>query len=197
MKHKRLIYIFIIILLIGSTFNWAFKNFNFNTKYTFGQKLDSLNGVVVYYNGGVSTISERNLTKDNYNLGLKYQCVEFVKRYYFEKLNHKMPDSYGNAKDYFNEKVEDGKINKQRNLIQYKNPSHVLPKTEDLIIFSGNIFNSFGHVAIISKVTENEIEIIQQNPGPFGKSRIRMDLENINGEYKIENERVLGWLRKE
>jgi surface antigen len=185
------------ILIIGLAFIWTFKNFNFNTNYTFVQKLDSLNGVVVYYNGDVSTISERNLTNDNYNLGLKYQCVEFVKRYYYEKLNHKMPDSYGNAKDFFNEKVEDGKLNKKRNLIQYKNPSNTIPKIEDLIIFSGNNFNRYGHVAIISKVTENQIEIIQQNPGPFGKSRIKIDFKKINGKYKIQNDRVLGWLRKE
>lgn len=197
MKLKRLIYITIGILIIVLAFNWTFKNLNFNTNYTFGQKLDSLNGVVVYYNGGVSNVSERNLTNDNYNLGLKYQCVEFVKRYYYEKLNHKMPDSYGNAKDFFSEKVEDGKLNKKRNLTQYRNPSNTIPKIEDLIIFSGNIFNSYGHVAIISKVTENEIEIIQQNPGPFGKSRIKIDFKKINGKYKVQNERVLGWLRKE
>lgn len=197
MNFKRLIYIAIGISLIGYSFTWAFKNFNFNSNYEFGQKLDSLHGVVVYYNGGVSTVSGRNLTKDNYNLGLKYQCVEFVKRYYYERFHHKMPDSYGNAKDFFDTEVGDGMHNKKRNLIQYTNPSHSIPQVGDLIIFSGTAFNRYGHVAIISKVTENEIEIIQQNPGPYEKSRETIGLKILNRECTIENDRVLGWLRKE
>lgn len=110
MKFKRKIYIGLSIITLIILSNYAFKNLNFNRNYKFGQKLDSLNGVIVYYNGGVSNVSERNLTKENYNLGLKYQCVEFVKRYYFEKLKHQMPDSYGNAKDFYDKDIEDGKL---------------------------------------------------------------------------------------
>lgn len=175
---------------------WAFKKFNFNTAYTIGQPLDSLNGVKVYYNGGVDNVSERTLTKDNYNLGLKYQCVEFVKRYYYERFNHKMPDSYGHAKDFYESELSDGVKNQKRNLTQYHNPSISKPKVEDLIVLSGTIFNRFGHVAIIAKVTDTEIEIIQQNPGPFGKSRETYPLKSQKGNWKIDNDRILGWLRK-
>src|SRR5690554_774597 len=117
-----------------------------------GDKLDSLNGVYVYYNSNVSNVSGRNTTTDGYNLGLKYQCVEFVKRYYYEHLNHKMPDSYGHAKDFFDNTVTDGQLNKKRNLIQYRNPSQTKPKVDDLLIFGGSIFNKYGHVAIVSNV---------------------------------------------
>ena len=65
----------------------------------------------------------------------------------------------------------------------------------DLIIFSGSLFNKYGHVAIISAVTKNEIEIIQQNPGPFGKSRETISLNYTNNKWIIDNDRVLGWLR--
>ena len=65
-----------------------------------GQVVDQFNGVNVYYNGQISHVSGRNLTKDGYNLGQKYQCVEFIKRYYYERFKHKMPDSYGHAKDF-------------------------------------------------------------------------------------------------
>src|SRR5690606_23830292 len=68
-----------------------------------GKPVDSLNGVVVYYNGAVGHVLERNVAADGYNIGLKYQCVEFVKRYYYEHLQHKMPDSYGHAKDFFDQ----------------------------------------------------------------------------------------------
>ena len=196
MRYKRLIYIAIITGIMVAIGVWAFKNFNFNSDFEVGQEVDGFNGVSVYYNGGVSHISGRNLTDDGYNLGMKYQCVESVKRYYYQYLNHKMPDSYGNAKDFFNTQVADGKMNESRNLNQYTNPSKSKPKTNDLIIFNGTIFNRFGHVAIITNVSENEIEIIQQNPGPFEKSRKNFSIENRDGKWSIKNEKVAGWLRK-
>ena len=56
--------------------------------------------------------------------------------------------------------------------------------------------NLYGHVAIVSEVAENKIEIIQQNPGPFGKSRESLLLNKKDGNWVIRNDRVLGWLRK-
>ncbi|SUD83261.1 Uncharacterised protein [Stutzerimonas stutzeri] len=52
-----------------------------------------------------------NLSKDGYNLGLRYQCVEFVKRYYFERHGHRMPDTYGHAKSFFDPSLGDGALN--------------------------------------------------------------------------------------
>lgn len=176
---------------------WTFKKFNFNTDFFVGQQIDSLNGVFVYYNGGVDNVTDRNTTKDGYNLGLKYQCVEFVKRYYFERFDHKMPDSYGHAKDFFDNTLADGQKNGKRNLTQYSNPSQTKPKVDDLLVFEGTTSNKYGHVAIVSNVMEDEIEIIQQNPGPFGKSRDSFRLEMEDGKWKVENNRILGWLRKE
>jgi surface antigen len=172
------------------------KNKNPNTKYFVGQKLDSLNGVYVYYNGRVGHTGKRNLSEDDYNIGLEYQCVEFVKRYYYQHYHHKMPDSYGNAKDFYNDSIADGKLNSKRNLIQYKNPSTTKPAVGDLLIFDGHVGNKYGHVAIVSFVDDNKIEIIQQNPGPFAKSRIKIKLTKKENQFKIESDRVLGWLRK-
>lgn len=197
MKFKRWTYLIIGLLIFGFVGFWIFKNFKAHSDFEVGQKIDDLNGVFVYYNGSVGNVSERNITPDGYNLGLKYQCVEFVKRYYFEHLNHKMPDSYGNAKDFFDKNLSDGQLNKQRYLTQYTNSSQTKPKVDDLLIFEGTAFNKYGHVAIISKVINLEIEIIQQNPGPFGASRETYHLEYQNKKWKIDNDRVLGWLRKE
>jgi hypothetical protein len=191
---KRLLY----FLLVGVGCFVVYKGLlriNFNQSYEVGQALDSLNGVVVYYNGAVDHTEGRNTSPDNYNIGIRYQCVEFVKRYYYEHLHHKMPDSYGHAKDFFNEVIPDGQLNKQRNLIQYRNGGVTQPFVDDLVVFAPTVFNSYGHVAIVSGVTENEIEIIQQNPGPFGKSREKFALVKTSNGWKIANERILGWLR--
>lgn len=196
MKIKKITYILLCTLLVAIAGAWTFKNFNLNTSHEVGQEIDSFNKVAVYYNGGVSNVSGRNTSKDGYNLGLKYQCVEFVKRYYYEFLNHKMPDSYGNAKDFFNPAVADGQMNELRNLHQYTNLSNSKPAVNDLLIFNGTLLNRFGHVAIVCNVSEDEIEIIQQNPGPFAKSRETFSIKNLDGKWKIEDDKILGWLRK-
>jgi len=197
MRLNRWKYLIIGLLILAFAGLWAFKNFNFNSDFKIGQRIDELHGVYVYYNGGVGNVTGRNTTADGYNLGLKFQCVEFVKRYYYEHLGHKMPDSYGHAKDFFDKSLKDGQKNKQRNLTQYKNHSKSKPKVDDLLILKGTVFNKYGHVAIISKVTDNEIQIIQQNPGPFRKTRETYKLKYKNNKWEIDNDRILGWLRKE
>ena len=161
-----------------------------------GDTVDSLNDVYVFYNGSVSHVSERHLAKDGYNLGLKFQCVEFVKRYYYQHLKHKMPDSYGHAREFFSSKFGDGELNTKRNLLQFKNGSSYIPKIKDLIVFDGHEFNPYGHVAIVSNVGEDFIEIIQQNPGPSGPSRERFELYKKGSKWFVSDDLTLGWLRK-
>ena len=161
-----------------------------------GKIIDTFNGVDIYYNGRVANIQGRNVTSDGYNLGLKYQCVEFVKRYYYEFYNHQMPNSYGNAKDFFSYSISDGDINSDRGLRQFKNPSYARPKIGDLLVFGATQWNKFGHVAIISKVKNNTIEIAQQNPGSNNPSRKSYSLNSNDGTYSIGSPYVLGWLRK-
>ena len=198
-RKKKWVVLVLVLVLLTSAGLWSFSSFNhkgftLRTSHSVGEPVDSMNGVIVYYNGDIGNVCERNLTEDNYNLGLKYQCVEFVKRYYYQHLHHKMPDSYGHAKDFFDRDVADGEKNTRRNLIQYSNPSKTKPKVNDLIVFDGN---PYGHVAIISDVSTDEVEIIQQNPGPHGKSRDTFSLSKENGKWKIGSSRLLGWLRKE
>lgn len=167
-----------------------------STELKIGDIVDSLDGVYVFYNGDVSHVSERHLAKDGYNLGLKYQCVEFVKRYYYEHLKHKMPDSYGHAREFFSPKFGDGKLNTKRDLLQFKNGSASKPQVKDLIVFDGHEYNPYGHVAIVSKVGENFIEIIQQNSGPEASSRDRFEIYQKGGKWFVADDLALGWLRK-
>jgi surface antigen len=197
-RHKVLLKMILFILIFGiiNLTIFVYKNLNINPNHKVGEIIDNYNGVEIYYNGGINHISGRNIM-DNYNIGLKYQCVEFVKRYYFEYFNHKMPNNYGNAVDFFDNKLFDGQTNNDRGLVQYINPSKVKPKINDILIYKGNIFNRYGHVAIISNIVDKEIEIIQQNPGPFGKSREKIEIEYKNDLWEIKKSRVIGWLRKE
>ena len=168
---------------------------NINPMRKVGEVVDEVNGVKVYYNGGIGGVSGRSLTSDGYNVGVKYQCVEFVKRYYYEHLGHRMPQSLGNAIDYFDVTVRDGDMNRARNLIQFRNNGSEKPAVDDLVVFEPWIFNRYGHVAIVSNVTDSTVEIIQQNSGPFGRSRETYPLTSENGKWKVESYRLLGWLR--
>lgn len=169
---------------------------NTNLAHSVGDELDQFNGVAVYYNGAVSTTVGRRTTADGYNLGLKFQCVEFVKRYYYERFGHKMPDSMGNAKDFFQANLANGQLNTARGLIQYQNGAGEPPQVEDLIIFAPWVLNRYGHVAIVSEVGEDFIEVVQQNAGPFGAARERFALTQRDGRAVVKHERVLGWLRR-
>ncbi|QUJ66292.1 CHAP domain-containing protein [Photobacterium sp. GJ3] len=171
---------------------------NLNTDRQVGEVIDSLNGVAVYFNGGVNHVSERNVSEDGYNIGLKYQCVEFIKRYYFEHLNHRMPDSYGHAKDFFNPTLASGTLNTQRNLIQYRNGQGQRPQVNDILVYDASWLNPYGHVAIVSDVSveAGTIEIIQQNPGPFSTSRETYHLEHKDAQWRIQHDNILSWLHK-
>ena len=73
---------------------------------------------------------------DFYYYGYKWQCVEYIKRFYYEAKGHKMPDVYGNAKDFFDANVEHGTLNEKRGLIQYKNGEDEKPKIDDILVFT-------------------------------------------------------------
>ena len=94
---------------------------NINPTRTVGAEIDRFEGVPVFYNGGVDHSSGRSTAPDGYNYGLKHQCVEFVKRYYHQRLGHRMPDSYGHAKDFYDPTVADGGYNRRRGLTQHAN----------------------------------------------------------------------------
>lgn len=185
---------FVILLCLFLSYKVA-TQVDFNNTHEIGEALDSLDNVTVYYNGAVNHVKDRNLTADNYNLGLRYQCVEFVKRYYYEHYNHKMPNSYGHAKHFFNTKLAQGAFNTERGLYQFYNHGNTKPQKGDLVVFSPHIMNPYGHVAIISKVDNKTVEIIQQNPGPFSSSRETFKLWQQEGLWHVESKHLLGWLR--
>tara|TARA_E500000331_G_C17256569_1_gene713354 strand:- start:1525 stop:2109 length:585 start_codon:yes stop_codon:yes gene_type:complete len=161
-----------------------------NVSYNTGDVIDSMNGVNVYYNGLFSNVSGRNVSDGGYNIGLKYQCVEFVKRYYFTVYDHEMPNSWGHAKDFYNSEIEDGELNLERGLYQYENGGSTAPKVGDIIVFSQTHLNRYGHVAIVSNVSNEYIEIIQQNT-PLSGSRTTIEVDGT----RMLSPRVLGLLR--
>jgi len=180
--------LFFGILLAGSLL--SFSSFNLEI----GQVIDQLDDVPVYYNGSNYTnVVGRNVTADGYNLGLKFQCVEYVKRYYYEIHNHKMPNAYGHARDLFDIELEDVAYNSHRGLMQYRNSRYEKPQVGDILVYGSYEGNPFGHTGIISKVSTDEVELIQQNFG--AKTRQKLKLVEFMGIYTVADYNVYGWLR--
>lgn len=165
-------------------------------RFEIGTPIDSLHGVYVYYNGRTGNVCGRRLAPDGYNLGLKYQCVEFVKRYYYERFRHKMPDASGHARDFFDPHLADGALNKSRNLVQYRNGSPDKPRPGDLLVFGPTARNPYGHVAIVASVFRESVEIVQQNGGAWVRPRVRLGLQRTGAGWWIEQENLMGWLRR-
>ena len=105
-----------------------------------------------------------------------------------------MPEVWGHAISFFDHGIKHGKLNKQRGLLQFHNGSKDLPKQYDLMVFP---YSKYGHVAIVSNVTDKYIEVIQQNMKLETRERypiIRFDQTIRIGKG---NRAPIGWLRKQ
>ena len=163
--------------------------------YEIGDTVDSFNDVVVYYGGTDYTASHGlHYGEDGYLIGQKWQCVEFVKRYYYQKLDHQMPNVYGHAIHFFYEGLAHGALNVDRGLYQYQNSKDDQPQVEDLIVFDTR--SAYGHVAIVSQVEKDSIQITQQNM--VGLSREWLPIKKIKDNFIVgrKGDRPIGWLRK-
>jgi len=157
-----------------------------------GRVLDRYRDVPVYDNGLLFFRSYgRNYSPNGYYFGQKWQCVEFIKRFYYQAMGHQMPDVMGHAKSFFDDRLPDGAFNPRRGLVQYRNGSTHKPGPDDLLVFTDT---KFGHVAIVTAVTNNSLEIIQQNI--LSGTRRQFSLVTSNGHYFVTSpRRPAGWLR--
>ena len=189
MKPARFKFLTGSLLLLGVALAVLF----FESNRRVGRVLDSYRNVPVYDNGLLFFRSYgKNYSPDGYYFGQKWQCVEFIKRFYYQAKGHKMPDVMGHAKSFFDESLPDGALNPRRGLVQYRNGSTNRPGPDDLMVFTDT---KFGHVAIVTAVTENSLAVIQQNilSGP----RRQFSLVTSNGHYFVTSpRRPAGWLRK-
>lgn len=157
-----------------------------------GDVLDSHSDVPVHYNGKSYKKSHASrYSKDGYYYGKAWQCVEYAKRFYFDAKGHRMPNVWGHARDFFNPAVPHGALNPDRGLVQFDNGGATCPAVDDLVVFRTG---SFGHVAIVSAVGEDYVEMVQQNVGT--KARDRWKLKRGKGKFQIVAKYPpAGWLR--
>lgn len=186
---KRLKNIFLSIaglLVISVVALWTVN------QWLIDRPIDSYRNIQVIGNGLLySRAYGKNYSSDGYYYGQKWQCVEFIKRFYFEAHGHRMPDVMGHAKDFFDPALSHRDHNTRRDMIQFQNGADEPPNVDDLLVFRDT---RFGHVAIVTSVSADQIEVIQQNI--IGRTRQTFTLQRKNGTYSITSPRSpAGWLR--
>ena len=164
--------------------------------WTCGEEITRVHDVPIRSNGlGIHSCVQgdenRHRADDGYSYGRKWQCVEFVRRFYKDHLEHAMPSPWGNATDYFLDELPHGARNPDRDLIQLRNGGPDRPRPDDLVVFK-EAAGGYGHVGIVMEVTEDAIMLAQQNALP---AILRVPLEHDDGQWTIGHG-ATGFLRK-
>ncbi len=151
-----------------------------------GVEMGSLGGTPIYFNNGDTGNLGRNYSKDGYDYGLKWQCVEFIRRYYYDALGISF-SARGHAQDYFLDAESHG-------LTAFVNENTEKPQRNDLFVAH---YGGTGHIAVISEVTDTTVKIAQQNYGmqPLMTYPLLKIVKNGKTYWKIDHP-MYGWCRK-
>ena len=182
--------------LYGNDFKPNYSNTNPLFWDEWGTLLGAYNGVTLYSNGNWEWHPGEYNEVNGFRTGIKWQCVEFVNRYYtiVYKKNLYYTGIYGDAKDYFNKASS-------AELTAYPNSCPILPKVGDILCFDGY---SNGHVAIIREVAPTEVHVIHQNwSNSHADNDKIISMNNSNGIYSLTSlfdsnnheYYIEGWLR--
>lgn len=153
-----------------------------------GTELASYRGVAARSNGANQYTGESCAGRGPY--GLQYQCVEYVRRFYDEAMEIDTglwPRM--NAVDFFARANDLG-------LVTYENSlADSPPAPDDILVFASNK-NAYGHIAIVTQVNDDLVEVIEQNWSLSGMATLSLLSDSTGfsiaprGSYY-----ALGWLR--
>lgn len=174
-----------------------FISFNCDLLYSdpYGTALGSYNNITNYSNGNGGYVSNEYNYVNGTNTGMKWQCVEFVNRYYLVYYNQNIRIAGQNAVDYYPNAGN-------RGLISYPNGGTTSPALGDLLCFSGGNPN-YGHVAIVREIGSNYLKVIQQNVSQSSSdANYTVNMTVSSGHYTVSGSTIgsgyvcQGWLRK-
>ena len=158
-------------------------------KMPFDTVVGSFNGVTAYSNGSVTTDST-----DRISTGLKWQCVEFVRRYYSTVYGMNI-GAGENASGFYSSAAS-------WKLASFPNGGTVSPQVGDILCFAGGSSGN-GHVAIITGVSSTQITVIQQNVTESSRdAAFPCPMSVVGGKYTVYGTTIgssyncQGWLRK-
>ena len=156
----------------------------------FGTLVGEYNGIIAYSNYENDYVSDEYNYVDDYNTGMKWQCVEYVNRYYYiiYGIGIRIPGT--NAEDYY-------ATSSDRGLIAYPNGGTTFPQQGDVLCSDGG---TYGHVAIVREVTSDSIHVIHQNWANTAADNDKIISMSVSdGHYTVSgfsgSYPMQGWLR--
>jgi hypothetical protein len=172
----------------------------------YGKELGNNEGVVGYSNCRDDYYSDQTLINEHYKIpsGLKWQCVEYARRYYQEKFATTFHDVEG-ASDIWNlEFVWNLRENKTHYFNSCPNKiSDRSPQIHDLVIYQKSNYLPYGHVAVVVDVDKDQqlVFIAEQNwtndvwQHP-NYSRVLNLKRDTSGEFELVDDsdfEIIGW----
>lgn len=125
-----------------------------------GTVLASFDGTNAHSNGGTTGTGNSCAGQGGIANGLQYQCVELVMRHFKRKWNLRW---YGNAKTLLRGAPRD-------TVDVYSNGDRAHPPVPgDMIVWENG---TYGHVALVTAVGADFVDIIEQNVAGNGKARL-------------------------
>ncbi|MDP2631622.1 MAG: CHAP domain-containing protein [Candidatus Uhrbacteria bacterium] len=187
-----LIVIFSLACSIGTSNDARNDNWSLSAP-SYGEALGEFEGVTMYSSNGENVRGK---------YGLEFQCVEYVNRFYVERLGFPNLTKTGDADSYYWNAEEKG-------LRAYQNGGETPPEQYDILVFDGSPEDgSPGHIAIVTGVDleTGTVSIVQQNIHARRfyvlhkyVSYDQLDLMERNGTWFVDqepyNHPVAGWSR--
>ncbi|CAF4214306.1 unnamed protein product [Rotaria sp. Silwood2] len=158
--------------------------------------------VSAYSNGNDSYISNESNYLYNIYTGMRWQCVEYARRWLFIRKGCVF-DDVDAANDMWSQlsyvqRVVDGKC---FSLKKYQNGSTSPPKNESLLIYRLGKDIPYGHVSVIVDVLNDSIRVAEQNfHAYYWASNYSRQIPYVlkNGSYYImDSYNIYGWMSVE
>jgi glutathionylspermidine synthase len=169
----------------------------------FGQVLGHAPGnIPVYSNGNDYHFSgERNVV-DGVVTGIKFQCVEFARRWTLQRKGLLLRDLPWAAHVYSMKEMADAETGEPVAVTAVPNCNEFKPEADTLLIYPSTEDFPPGHIAAIVEVTEDKVRIADQNnhfklwsDGQYWSEELSLTQENGKWIVKDSRGRVpLGWV---
>lgn len=155
--------------------------------------------VPAYSNANDSYVSESYNYLHGVYTGMKWQCVEFSRRWLFIRTGCVF-DNIDSAADMWGQTNTVQRVTDKRcfPFIKYPNGSSVAPKNGSLLIYKKGPNVPYGHVAVIVDVLPGYIRVAEQNYYPYywsGNYSRQIPVVFADGKYYLMNDYpIFGWM---
>lgn len=160
-------------------------------------------GIPAYSNKHDMYFSGERSIDGNFFCGFKYQCVEFARRWLYERKSLVLPDIPWSVHIFNLKEVFDASTAKPVRCVAINNGTAEKPVADSFLIYPSEEDNPVGHVAVITEVGDNWIRIADQNhrfhkwEGNFS-AQLKLSYENnvwtVTDDVDARVYKPLGWV---